>query len=102
VPGSGTLNKGGDANVSSVSCGSAGNCAAGGFYTGSSSRQAFLVSEQNGVWRKAVQVPGLASLNAGGFGGVTSVSCVSSGHCAAAGVYSNRPVHLQSFVVSQR
>src|SRR5216683_2611505 len=33
VPGSGALNKGGDAVVISVSCASAGNCAAGGFYT---------------------------------------------------------------------
>jgi hypothetical protein len=32
VPGTATLNTGGNASVSSVSCGSPGNCVAGGFY----------------------------------------------------------------------
>src|SRR5258705_11880349 len=32
VPGTGALNKGGDAGVNSLSCGSAGKCAAGGAY----------------------------------------------------------------------
>ncbi|HEV2244945.1 MAG TPA: hypothetical protein VGR98_28175, partial [Streptosporangiaceae bacterium] len=49
VPGSGALNKGGEAAVTSVSCPSAGNCAAGGSYTdGSGSLQVFVVSERNG------------------------------------------------------
>ena len=33
VPGLAALNTGGQANVNSVSCASAGNCAAGGYYT---------------------------------------------------------------------
>lgn len=46
VPGTATLNAGGLAQVNSVSCGAAGKCSAGGFYTGSSQRwQAFVVSE---------------------------------------------------------
>jgi hypothetical protein len=47
VPGIATLNQGGDAAVSSVSCASAGNCAADGFYLDSSRHaQAFVVNER--------------------------------------------------------
>jgi len=46
VPGSGALNKGISAGVTSVSCRSAGSCAAGGLYTdGSGHIQAFVVSQ---------------------------------------------------------
>src|SRR5260370_30736166 len=44
VPGLGALNKGGDARVNSVSCPSAGNCAAGGnYFDGPGHRQGFVV-----------------------------------------------------------
>src|SRR5262245_50856686 len=46
VPGSATLNTGGSAAINSVSCASAGNCSAGGFYKDSSGhQQAFVVSQ---------------------------------------------------------
>jgi hypothetical protein len=46
VPGTAILNKGGTAQVTSVSCPSAGNCGAGGFYSDISDHwQAFVVSE---------------------------------------------------------
>ena len=46
LPGTATLNKGGNAQVQSVSCASAGNCSAGGGYTDSSGHlQAFVVRE---------------------------------------------------------
>jgi hypothetical protein len=46
VPGTATLNTGGNAFVQSVSCASAGNCGAGGGYTDSSGhRQPFVASE---------------------------------------------------------
>jgi hypothetical protein len=102
VPGSGALNTGGNAWVHSVSCGSAGNCVAGGFYTdGSHHAQAFVVSERNGVWGKAIEVPGSGALNAGGNALVNSVSCASAGNCAAGGSYADGPRHDQAFVVSQ-
>src|SRR5262252_4023203 len=64
VPGTGALNKGGTALVTSVSCASAGNCAAGGLYTDRSGhRQAFVASQANGTWHAAVEVPGTAALN---------------------------------------
>src|SRR5215469_11136341 len=89
VPGSGALNKGGRADVQSVSCGSAGNCAAGGDYTGNSGHtQVFVASEQNGTWRTAIEVPGTGAPNKGIFRAqVTSVSCASAGNCLAGGTY---------------
>ena len=45
VPGAAALNRGAQAEISSVSCASAGSCSAGGSYTDSSgNRQAFVVS----------------------------------------------------------
>jgi hypothetical protein len=45
VPGTAALNAGGHAQVNSVSCGSAGNCSAGGVYTDSSGHgQGFTAS----------------------------------------------------------
>ena len=46
VPGTATRNRGGAAFVTSVSCASAGNCSAGGYYTDSSGHeQVFVVSK---------------------------------------------------------
>jgi hypothetical protein len=101
VPGSGTLNAWGYASVESVSCASAGNCAAGGYYTdGPNSRQAFVVGEKNGTWGKAQLVTGLGPL--GVFAGVNSVSCASAGNCAAGGDSTDGSSHFQAFVVSEQ
>jgi len=90
VPGLGALNKG-RAELFEVSCGSAGNCAAGGGYTDSSGHgQGFVVSEKNGSWGMAIEVPGLAALNKGGDVLVWSVSCGSAGSCAVGGSYTDR------------
>ena len=44
-----------------MSCASAGNCSAGGYYIdGSGHQQAFVVSEANGTWQPADEVPGTA------------------------------------------
>jgi hypothetical protein len=70
VPGLAALNKGGDAEVISVSCASPGSCAAGGFYTdGSGHQQGFVVSERNGSWGTAWQVAGNLSSGPGGDAG---------------------------------
>jgi len=81
------LNTRNDAGLKSVSCASAGNCTAGGFYTDSSGfSQAFVVTEAHGAWGKAQEVAG--ALNTGGWAHVDSVSCTSAGNCAAGGFYS--------------
>ena len=96
------MNKGGDAWVQSVSCTSAGNCAAGGFYGGvSGHRQALVASETNGSWGTAIEVPGSGTLNKGGDALVNSVSCALAGSCAAGGTYRDGFGHIQAFVVSE-
>jgi hypothetical protein len=102
VPGTAALNQDGDAETASVSCASAGNCSAGGYYADASFRQqAFVVSQTGGSWGTAEEVPGTAALNQGGIAGVNSVSCASAGTCAAGGSYADTPSHAQAFVVSE-
>ena len=58
VPGLAALNTGGQAEVSSVSCAPAGNCAAGGYYTGDNGYfQGFVADERHGHWGTAIQMP---------------------------------------------
>jgi hypothetical protein len=109
VPGTASLNVAGVAAVGSISCAGAGSCAAGGYYTvarapgdnGLDATQAFVVSEKNGVWRKAVEVPGTAKLNAGREAGVRSISCATAGYCAAGGSYTDGSDNAHAFVVSE-
>ena len=101
VPGLGALNKGG-AYVVSVSCASAGNCAAGGIYLDRRGWQGFVAAERQGRWGQAIKVPGLAALNTGGVAGVGSVSCASRGNCAAGGYYTVGHGHEQGFVAVER
>jgi hypothetical protein len=102
VPGTAALNLGGNATLGSVSCASAGNCGAGGFYTDSSGHtQAFVVGEANGIWGKARDVPGIAALNLGGNAGLGSVSCALPGNCGAGGFYTDGSGHMQAFVVGE-
>jgi hypothetical protein len=111
VPGTAALNAGGDGAVTSVACASAGNCTAGGYYadgsgpdgTGHWRYQAFVASQQNGRWGTAIEVPGTATLDAGGIAGVNSVACASVGNCAAVGFYHDRSsIYSLPFVASQR
>jgi hypothetical protein len=95
VPGTGVLNDG-SADVFSVSCASAGNCAVGGQYTdSSSSQQAFVASEVNGSWKDAIKV---APTDANAL--VESVSCAWAGDCAAGG-YMDTSSGPQAFVADE-
>jgi hypothetical protein len=100
VPGSATFNSGG-AEVVSVSCSSAGDCAAGGYYESNNGEEVFVVNETNGTWGEAEEVPGTATLNAGGEASISSVSCASAGNCAAGGYYTDSSGDEQSFVVNE-
>ena len=104
MPGTATLNQGGDAHVGALSCASVGNCSAGGSYTdGSGNTQLFVVKETHGTWGTAEEVPGTAILNKGGFLGaqLDSVSCGLAGNCAAGGYYTDASGHIVAFVVSE-
>jgi IPT/TIG domain len=102
VPATATLNAGGYSHVDSLSCASSGNCAAGGYYTdGSGHQQAFIVDRVNGTWGRAAEVPGTATLNAGGHAAIGPLSCASAGNCAAGGSYTDHSGHVLPFVAGE-
>jgi len=85
-----------------VSCGSAGNCSAGGSYLPSLGHvQVFVVSQINGTWHTAIEVPGTATLNQGKDAAIFSVSCASAANCSAGGYYASNRASDQAFVVNQ-
>jgi hypothetical protein len=89
VNGIGTLDTGHGSELNAVSCGSAGNCTAGGSYsrTSDNSEQPFVVTETSGSWGAAREVPGIERWNTGKNANLTAVSCVSPGNCSVAGQY---------------
>jgi D-alanine-D-alanine ligase-like ATP-grasp enzyme len=102
VPGTATLNAGGEAVLNWVSCASAGNCSGGGYYSDkATNEQAFVVNEANGTWSNAEEVPGTATLNAGGEAEILSVSCTSAGNCSAGGYYADKSGDQQALVVNE-
>jgi hypothetical protein len=102
VPGIAALNKSGDAQITAMSCASAGSCSAGGFYTdGSFAEQVFVVGETSGTWGTAGEVPGTAALNQAGAADLQSVSCASAGNCSAGGGYEASVGVGEAYVVSE-
>jgi len=103
VPGTKQLGSGGGAETGSLSCGSAGNCSAGGSYgiASNNGNQAFVVTEANGIWGTAIEVPGSAALNTGDDARVSSVSCAAAGKCSAVGSYFTSSRLSGAFVVSE-
>ena len=107
VPGLAALDQGSPgAEVLSVSCATAGNCSAGGFYTDAAGRQqAFVVAQTGGTWHSAREVPGTATLNAGGYAEIASVSCAGAGDCSAGGFYASATVDgiptVQALVITE-
>jgi hypothetical protein len=103
LPGVGSLNKGGNSSLLALSCGSPGNCAAGGYYQLSGGqRQAFVADERRGTWHSAVEVPGIGTLNKGGDARVLAISCASMGNCAAGGTYRDASGRYQAFVATEK
>jgi hypothetical protein len=102
VPGVHTLEQNNWSYVTSISCATVGNCAAGGVYSGSGDYQVFVVNEKNGVWGKATEVPGTAILNSSGYAELNSISCGSAGNCSAGGSYRDGSGRDQAFVVSSK
>ena len=91
-------------NMSSVSCGSPGNCVLGSSSTGSfeegarrapGEERGVLMSSKNGVWGKPRGVHGIAAAY------VASVSCAGAGNCAATGS-DGYGVGARAFVVAEK
>jgi hypothetical protein len=104
VPGLEALNTAGNASLGSVACASAGDCSAGGTYSTAATDglQGFVVSEKNGVWGKAKELPGLGALNTGGEANLVGVSCASAGNCALGGAYYTVGGQFEAFVATEK
>ena len=66
------------------------------------STQPFVVTEKNGTWGKAIEVPGSAALNTGKDMVVTEVSCVAPGKCSATGDFHTSEHSQGVWVASQK
>ncbi len=91
VAGLARLNTGGgapdgpDALFNQISCSSAGNCLAAGFYNGTKGTEPLAVTEKHGVWGSARAFPAIIAINDGQFAELTSVSCTLARNCTAVG-----------------
>ena len=54
----------------------------------SSGTAPFIADEIDGTWTRAIEVPGMARLDAGNYGYVQAVSCGNANYCAVVGGYS--------------
>jgi hypothetical protein len=104
VPGLAALTgTGGFSRLTAVSCKSAGSCTVTGeFSTSLRGTKAFAVSEVNGTWGNATEIPGIAALG-GGTDAATAraASCATPGNCAAGGVYDDSASAEHVFVAVQ-
>jgi len=86
----------------SVSCPSAGDCAAVGSYTdGSGHGQGLLLQQSSWSWSSAVRAPLPADAGPAPNVDINSVSCVSAGHCTAVGRYLDSANHYQGLLLSR-
>jgi hypothetical protein len=84
-----------------LSCTSAGNCAAGGYYMDVAGTEAFVADEKDGIWDTGHEVPGTDFLAAANQAYVRAVSCASDGNCAAGGSYRDTALHDHAYVVDE-
>ena len=89
------------AKLTTLQCPSAGNCSAGGKFVVAPNEAGWVISEKNGRWGKAIEVPGPAAL-AGGDAEVDEMSCPSNGNCAAGGSYLDSQGAVHVFVASEK
>jgi hypothetical protein len=84
-----------------VTCSAPGNCVASGGYPVSNGNQLFVISQVNGVWGSAIQIPGTVALNTGVEAGVNTMACASSGNCSVGGFYWTSTQFQDAFVANQ-
>lgn len=102
IPGSAALNASA-ISVAALSCASAGNCGAGGTYFVGEGvvAEVFVISQKNGTWRRAEEIPGSAALNGGADALFDAVSCGAPGNCVAGGSYLTKAVQDEPFIATQ-
>lgn len=86
--------------ISSVSCGSANTCAAGGNYLDSAGNQQGLLLTRSGTSWTVTKAPLPADAAAAPGAAVTSVSCVSATACTAVGYYTNSSNNQQGLLLT--
>lgn len=89
-------------SLTSVSCGSAGNCTAVGYFkNGAGDTEAFTVSSTNGTWAQAAPLAfGAGISNVSPDASAKSVSCASAGNCATGGYFLNSAGYYEAFVAT--
>jgi LPXTG-motif cell wall-anchored protein len=104
VFGSGLQNANPNDSLVSVSCASAGNCTAGGYFQNSNSpsgQEAFSVTSTNGAWAQAVPVVfGAGVQSQSKDGNLRNISCMSAGNCTAVGHFENTAGYTEAFVTN--
>jgi hypothetical protein len=104
LPGNATLRVSQFVRLSSVSCPSAGNCAAVGTYTDTAgSGQGLLLTETNGSWATGSEalLPANALRTKRQMAGLTSISCPTAGNCTAIGTYFDSSSNLRGLLLSE-
>jgi hypothetical protein len=97
VPAIARLNAGGLAQILTISCVSAGDCAAAGSYqNGAGDTVTFVANEVAGTWGAALPVPGSGGEGDAGGSWVTGLSCTAAATCVAAG-----QVGLDGFIAQE-
>jgi Bacterial Ig-like domain (group 3) len=89
-----------ESEAGSVTCPSAGSCAADGFVLTGGAVEPFTVAQTNGTWGTASVVPGVTGLNVGKNAGATSISCATATSCAASGSYTDAHGDFPSWLSS--
>jgi hypothetical protein len=90
-----------DVNIISLSCWSAGNCAAVGGYVTGGLTEPFVATETNGNWSTPSPVPGVTALVKRKYRSPDlyyAVSCPAVDHCTVAGTYADIRNRLLAFV----
>ena len=100
-----SLNQGGGAAVTAVSCGGVSDCRAVGYYTDSSgNEQGFVVDDSQSIGTP-VEVTGTVNLTdaqGDGFAELGDISCGASGVCAAGGLTTDLSMNQQAMVVDYK
>ena len=90
VPGTADRNTNHFATVNSVSCTSAGKCAAVGYYSTPDGRHQFVTEERGGTWQHAIRDLTHKGSPGDGFGvEANAVSCGSPGNCVVTGEFAD-------------
>jgi hypothetical protein len=88
--------------LSSLSCASAGNCTAVGYYEDTSAHyQGLLITQRSGAWGNGVKVTLPAGAATDPEAGIPAVSCASAGNCTAVGGYNDTSGHGQVVLLTE-